>query len=674
MGLLELKSGVSDLAETYQYTDPDFFDLASASYESQSELGSLQGLAVMLRENYENAIRDTQGRHRSMLQEDATFSRSQVQDFLNEMLDEDPSVWRGSPEWLREDILNPVREFFGLDPIEEGLVGRAAEGLTDIQSFDKRLQELQNIDPNVKTFADVWQDTLQQAAEIQERTERVLSRGPGFSLGAFAGGMVGSFTDRDPLNLFTMGIGGGALQGTLNGVKLALGATKLGTKSAFTSRVIGEGLVQGGIETVNQFGGVQENRRLLGLPDMSPMEAIAMAAIGGGLIRGGIEGIGKGVRVLRGNKLDKAKAESGEYKVYDEPIGPVLARTETPQPRYGSQSLVMRTHDNIIEGRKQDLLNTVMPITQEGVAIEGAILKNMENMFNNEPIVPFPVARLTDSSIITAPIPIAHPLRDVVKQQEPKLFKELKSVEVKIQKLQTEIDKIKMPTDRDILIKHPEMKPSILKRLDAIDEELQSGKFEIEKLKTPRKTVLMISKKMDLQNERNAIINKFDEVKLKKTVNRTIKKNVNKKQKKQQELKKAKADYQQVANQIEQKTIDAITTKTLGEIYPDKLAAATQIYKDAKPSNIRTKSNYDLEAVPERQAATERASKLADDTVEQEIKAASEAIANKQDVVVDADGNTLPGNLKIGDETLEQIISRQDEEINFAKQIRDCAK
>jgi len=112
----------------------------------------------------------------------------------------------------------------------------------------------------------------------------------------------------------------------------------------------------------------------------------------------------------------------------------------------------------------------------------------------------------------------------------------------------------------------------------------------------------------------------------------------------------------------------------LSEIYPDKLAAATQIYKDAKPTNIKTKSNYDLEAVPERQAATERASKLADDTVEQEIKTASEAIANKQDVVVDADGNTLPGNLKIGDETLEQIISRQDEEINFAKQIRDCAK
>ena len=668
MGLLELKSGVSDLAETYQYTDPDFFDLASASYESQSELGSLQGLAVRLRENYENIIRDAQGRHRSMLQEDATFSRSQVQDFLNEMLDEDPSVWRGSPEWLREDILNPVREFFGLDPIEEGLVGRAAEELTDIQSFDKRLQELQNIDPNVKTFADAWQITLQQAAEIQERTERVLSRGPGFSLGAFAGGMVGSFTDRDPLNLFTMGIGGGALQGTLNGVKLALGATKLGTKSAFTSRVIGEGLVQGGIETVNQFGGVQENRRLLGLPDMSPMEAIAMAAIGGGLIRGGIEGIGKGVRVLRGNKLDKAKAESGEYKVYDEPIGPVLARTETLQPRYGSQSLVMRTHDNIIEGRKQDLLNTVMPITQEGVAIEGAILKNMENIFNDEPIDPFPVARLTDSSIITSPIPIAHPLRDVVKQQEPQLFKEFETLELKIQKLEAEIDEIKMPTDREILSKHPEMKPSTLKKLDAIDKELASGKLKTRGSQTKE------MRRQQLQAQRDKIINKFDQEKLNKTLSQLIKNRANKKRSKKQELKATRKAYQRAYNQIEQKTNDAITTKTLSEIYPDKLAAATQIYKDAKPTNIKTKSNYDLEAVPERQAATERASKLADDTVEQEIKTASEAIANKQDVVVDADGNTLPGNLKIGDETLEQIISRQDEEFNFARIVRSCAK
>ena len=102
----------------------------------------------------------------------------------------------------------------------------------------------------------------------------------------------------------------------------------------------------------------------------------------------------------------------------------------------------------------------------------------VENIFNDEPIDPFPVARLTDSSIITSPIPIAHPLRDVVKQQEPQLFKEFETLELKIQKLEAEIDEIKMPTDREILIKHPEMKPSTLKKLDAIDKELASGKLK----------------------------------------------------------------------------------------------------------------------------------------------------------------------------------------------------
>ena len=292
----------------------------------------------------------------------------------------------------------------------------------------------------------------------------------------------------------------------------------------------------------------------------------------------------------------------------------------------------------------------------------------MENIFNDEPIDPFPVARLTDSSIITSPIPIAHPLRDVVKQQEPQLFKEFETLELKIQKLEAEIDEIKMPTDREILIKHPEMKPSTLKKLDAIDKELASGKLKTRGSQTKE------MRRQQLQAQRDKIINKFDQEKLNKTLSQLIKNRANKKRSKKQELKATRKAYQRAYNQIEQKTNDAITTKTLSEIYPDKLAAATQIYKDAKPTNIKTKSNYDLEAVPERQAATERASKLADDTVEQEIKTASEAIANKQDVVVDADGNTLPGNLKIGDETLEQIISRQDEEINFAKQIRDCAK
>ena len=99
---------------------------------------------------------------------------------------------------------------------------------------------------------------------------------------------------------------------------------------------------------------------------------------------------------------------------------------------------------------------------------------------------------------------------------------------VKIQKLEAEIDEIKMPTDREILIKHPEMKPSTLKKLDAIDKELASGKLKTRGSQTKE------MRRQQLQAQRDKIINKFDQEKLNKTLSQLIKNRANKKRSKKQ--------------------------------------------------------------------------------------------------------------------------------------------
>ena len=142
MTLLHMKSDYGDSMPRHRYSDPDFFDLAGASYEQQSKLGSLQGMQVMLRDIWVNNINEARKVHPE-LGDEPVFLRGTIGAYLKEQLDEEPNFWHTVPEFAQD-----LTEFFGLEPIEKdehGYTEMFAENLAAMRAYDERLRELKEI-------------------------------------------------------------------------------------------------------------------------------------------------------------------------------------------------------------------------------------------------------------------------------------------------------------------------------------------------------------------------------------------------------------------------------------------------------------------------------------------------------------------------------------------------
>jgi hypothetical protein len=171
---------------------------------------------------------------------------------------------------------------FELSDVPYHLAGEkpfTGESLKSYNAYNQRILELQSFGvEGLRTLDAVWSDIKSQA----QIAESAYSQGPSSftgSVGGFIGGMLGSLDPRtDPLNFLTLPVGG--IGKTIAG--------RIGTQMG----------AQGAVETVNQFTGVQENRRLLGL-DYGLKQAfttIAGTAIGAGVLQGAGEGLAVGVR------------------------------------------------------------------------------------------------------------------------------------------------------------------------------------------------------------------------------------------------------------------------------------------------------------------------------------------------------------------------------------------
>jgi len=182
----------------------------------------------------------------------------------------------------------------------------------DFSAHERRLAELKKQHPEVKTFAEVWSDVRARSQDVERNAEDAWRRAGVLGvLGGFAGRVAGSFTWRDPVNIGTLGLGGAGRSAAV--------------------RILTEAGANAGVETVDQFSGVQESRRLLGLSEQSPWESILFAGAGAGVFRGAAEGAGPGFRALEAKispNRAAARVISGEIeRGLGQPLGGLLAKS-----------------------------------------------------------------------------------------------------------------------------------------------------------------------------------------------------------------------------------------------------------------------------------------------------------------------------------------------------------
>ena len=160
-----------------------------------------------------------------------------------------------------------------------------------LQAYDARVLQIRQDRPDLELmtsremFDRVREDA--QAAESRLDGDR---RTWGGAFGGFFGGALSSMhPGTDPLNFYSLGIGGA-------------GKTAL-------QRILFQTGAQGVVETINQVTGVQEERQLLGLSHgfADAAQRVAATALGAGALQGVGEVVGAGVRQwLRDVPTDRA--------------------------------------------------------------------------------------------------------------------------------------------------------------------------------------------------------------------------------------------------------------------------------------------------------------------------------------------------------------------------------
>ena len=170
-----------------------------------------------------------------------------------------------------------------LEALYSGEDDDADVDMKQIHDYDGKILALREKYPDaaLKTTQEMWQD-MKTSAQEKARIDSEQRRTAMGSVGAFVGGMGGSFDPRyNLLNTVTAPIGG--------------------VGKSIVTRALTEGGAQAVIEGVNEFTGQRQARRMRGLDDSyeGTIARIGLTAVGGAVIRGGIETGVAGVRAGR---------------------------------------------------------------------------------------------------------------------------------------------------------------------------------------------------------------------------------------------------------------------------------------------------------------------------------------------------------------------------------------
>lgn len=273
----------------------------------------------------------------------------------------------------------------------------------EMRRANEAIRQLNN--PDIKTFEQILEEVSQMQRETEERTASMSERaGPFGILAELAGGIVGSFTPRDPLNVVTAPIGAGR---TI--------MTRVGTDM----------LVAAGVVTATEFGDVQPNRELAQLPERSPFFNIAVATIGAGAIRGGLEGAGYGVRRLR----ERFAPEEVDFTLNDSLLRQMFEqRPESPTARAGLQALDDAT---FIER------NNPYGDGQAAQARFLAELQQVQRAMNGEP--------MTAIARVLPPVPFEFIQKaadfEIVREQRPLVYARMEQAQQRVEDLTRQVER-----------------------------------------------------------------------------------------------------------------------------------------------------------------------------------------------------------------------------------------
>jgi len=285
--------------------------------------------------------------------------------------------------------------------------GLTVSGMPSNKSLFKNLMEADQAAQaaGLGSFSEVVQEVIQLQQEVEEQSGIVSSTATtGGTIGSFLGGMAGSFTVRDPLNLLTLGFGG--------------------TGKTVAGRIVTEMAVAGGVEAVNQYAFVQPNREFAGLPEQNVAGNVALAAAGAGLFQGLGELVGA---ALARRQLRNFEREQGAFN--QRVLDYATANSNLPRGRAALQLIEM---DNAF--RAASPYGTSEPALRRFTAE----LAEVENLVSGQtstaiarvlPELPFEVvAKAADF--------------DIVREQSPVVYGRLEAAQADLVRLNDEIAQV----------------------------------------------------------------------------------------------------------------------------------------------------------------------------------------------------------------------------------------
>lgn len=278
------------ITDAYAGPETGFWENARAAYDQQFRVDSMAALPAEVSDAWQSSLQ----RYKDVTGED---------------------VWTSLPDATMSTYIAAVMD-------EEtpwiAKTGNDAQTRANAIALNNRMKALN--DPNIKSLDQIIQEIVQKRAEITANTADLSGRQSWAGwFGSFAGGVAGSLSTRDPLNLITAGFGGFG--------------------KSIATRIATEAAIGGTVEAGNQFLAVEPTREMLGEPDRSPWESILYAATGAGIIRGAGEGIAAvGGRLLE--RLDRPVADGADaFDLSDDQLRQMFSRADTPSNRAGEFAL-----------------------------------------------------------------------------------------------------------------------------------------------------------------------------------------------------------------------------------------------------------------------------------------------------------------------------------------------
>lgn len=448
-----------------------FVENFGAAYDRQANNDALFGLEANLADRFAKSAQ----RYAEITGEDPPiFGLSTFGSVMRDRKGQDPaSFWQ--------------RELFGAPGFADE--GERAQ-FERLKEYDRKLAEAKKTNPDIQTFDDIIAEVEKNAQEIEKRAGDAASRaGVAGYAGLFAGAVVGSMTWRDPLNLATLGVGG-------------VGRT-------MAMRIVTEGGAQAGIEAVNQFGGVQANRDLLGLERDNPLFNIAAAGVGGAALRGAVEGAVPAYRALERNLFPERAAArmirdqiEGALRdpVTDERLLAYLYRQkDTPEVRAARTALEMD-----IEAKAENPYGT----TREAGFILQRELNTLEEMierpFSREALLAETAVRPGAGGAIEGTFDDA--VRKIARAENPEVFAKVDALQARYEELagiaRQASDTLSTRTVADTIALQD---PITAERIRTVEAELDGN--------IPKK------RRQELERELDMLVSNFDEAALAKAEN-----------------------------------------------------------------------------------------------------------------------------------------------------------